>query len=489
VQDLDFKPIKKIKMKRFSIYLFFFTLLVAYSSCKKQLNEPPKNAKVDVNAIVDQQSAQVALNGVYYRLANVTSDNITDWATHQVFSGMLAGDLGYAFGPFPEETNDNVNSQYASSLWSENYLIVNAANGVINGVNKINDNAFSDNRKKEILAEARFLRAYADFKLLIYFAEWYKPESPYGILLRDELSTLSNIPKMRSTVAESYKSILDDLDYAIENGPETNPDYYASKWSAMALKMRVLISRGQGQDYSDVITLGNSIIQSGNYALETNLKDLFYSKGLDSKEVILGIKPQPAQELFYYILSRNYFPFASSGYVAKKQFKDLLQDDPRGTWMIGPDNPYAAYSPDTYYFTKYIPYGGTPSQTSETSYAFRLSEVYLLTSEATIRSGGSLETAKALIDTVMSHAGVVDFSAVDEANTADDLLLQNFFEIERNLSGEDGIEWMALLRLPLATVQQLKPTITSQMQYIFPIPHDEFDQNPKIGDQNPGYNK
>jgi starch-binding outer membrane protein, SusD/RagB family len=402
---------------------------------------------------------------------------------------MLTGVLGYAFGPYPEESNDNVNASFTSSVWSENYLIINAANGVINGVNKIADNAFAGNRKKEILSEARFLRAYADFKLLIYFAEWYKPESPYGVLLRDELSTLSNIPKARSTVAESYKSILDDLDSAIANGPETNPNYYASKWSAMALKMRVLISRGQPQDYTDVITLGNTIIQSGNYSLETNLKDLFYSKGLASKEVILGIKPQPSQELFYYILSRDYYPFASSGFAAKKTFKDLLKNDPRGSWMIGPANPYQAYSPDTYYFTKYIAYGSSPSQVTETSYAFRLSEVYLLTAEATIRSGGSLSTAKMLIDTVMAHAGVTDFSAVDNANTSDDLLLQNFYEIERNLTGEDGIEWMALLRLPFATVQQLRPTITKQMQYIFPIPDDEFQQNPQIGDQNPGYNK
>jgi starch-binding outer membrane protein, SusD/RagB family len=351
------------------------------------------------------------------------------------------------------------------------------------------DNVFTANRKKEILAESRFLRAYADFKLLIYFAEWYKPASPNGVLLRDELSTLSNIPKARSSVADSYKSILDDLDFAIANGPETNPNYYATKWAAMALKMRVLISRGQPQDYTDVINLGNAIIQSGNYSLEGNLKDLFYSKGLSSKEVILGIKPQPNQEAFYYILSRAYYPIQSSLFVAKQTFKDVLQNDPRSTWMIGPATPYQAYSPNTYYFTKYIAYGASTSQLTETSYAFRLSEVYLLTAEATIRSAGSLPTAKALIDTVMAHSGVTDFSAVDNANTPDDLLLQNFYEIERNLSGEDGIEWMALLRLPFTTVQQLKPTITNQIQYIFPIPTDEFQHNPEIGDQNPGYSK
>lgn len=476
-------------MKRFVIYCILFALVLGHSSCKKQLNEPPKNAKVDVNAIVDQPSAQVALNGVYYRLAEVSSDNITDWSDHQVFSGMLTGTLGYGVGPFPEEANDNVNSQFSGIVWSENYLIINAANGVINGVNSLPDNAFTGTRKKEILGEARFLRAYADFKLLIYFAEWYKPDSPYGVLLRDELSTLTNIPKKRSSVADSYKFILDDLDYAIANAPETNPNYYATKWAAMALKMRVLISRGQTQDYTEVITLGNTIIQSGGYSLETNLKDLFYSKGLSSKEVILGIKPQPGQELFYYILSRDYFPGASSIYVAKQTFKDLLQNDPRGTWMIGPKTRYQAYSPNTYYFTKYIPNGGSPSQITETSYAFRLSEVYLSVAEATIRSGGSLATARTLIETVMSHAGVTDFSAVENASTPEDLLIQNFYEVERNLTGEDGIEWMALLRLPFNTVKMLRPTITNQIQYIFPIPLDEFQNNPTIGDQNPGYSK
>lgn len=466
-------------------------IAAASHSCNKKLDALPKNAKVDATAVIDQKSAQIALNGAYYRLANVTSDNITLWTTHQVFPGMLAGTLGYAFGSVPDELNDNVNAGYAPQVWTQNYLIINAANGVIGGVNALAENQFTGTRKNEILAEARFLRAYADFKLLFFFGEWFKPASPYGVLLRDDLSTLSNIPKARSSVADSYKSILDDLDFAIANAPATNASYYATKWAAMALKMRVLISRGQQTDYTDVVSIGNTIIQTSPYILENNLKDIFYSKGLNSKEVIFGIKPQPNQEAFYYILSRQYYPFASSGFVAKKAFKDLLQNDPRGTWMVGAANPYSAYSPNTYYFTKYIAAvtGSAPTQTSETSYAFRLSEVYLLTAEATIRSGGSLATAKTLIKTVMGKAGVTDFSAVDNAATADDLLLQNYYEVVRNLNGEDGIEWMTLLRLPFATVKQLKPTITDQRQYIFPIPKDEFQQNPAIGDQNPGYAK
>lgn len=475
-------------MKRTPLYILLFALINSQLACDKQLSAPPANARVEGTAITDQKTAQIALNGVYYRLANVNSNNVTNWTTHQVYGSMTSGMIGYGLGAMPDELND-MESGAGDLIWSENYLLLNAANGVIQGIEAVNDNAFTGNRKSEQISEARFLRAYAHFKLLANFGEWYKINSAYGVLLRDQLSTLSNIPKARSTVSDSYKFILDDLDYTIANGPASNSNYYATKWAAMALKMRVLISRGQSADYTEVINLGNTIIQQGPYVLENNLKDLFYVKGLNSKEVILGIKPQPNQEAFYYILSRAYYPIQSSFYVAKKAFKDLLLNDPRAAWMVGPTTPYQAYSPNTNYFTKYIAYGSATSQLTETSYAIRLTEVYLLQAEAIIRSGGSMATAKTLIKTVMSKAGVTDFSAVDNAATTDQLLLQNYYEVARNLTGEDAIEWLTLLRLPFDTVKQLKPTIITQTQFIYPVPLTEFESNPTFGDQNPGYSK
>jgi hypothetical protein len=97
--------------------------------------------------------------------------------------------------------------------------------------------------------------------------------------------------------------------------------------------------------------------------------------------------------------------------------------------------------------------------------------------------------AKAAVKEVMTHAGVTDFSAVDNASTANDLLLQIYYGTVKSLVDEDGQEWMALLRLDFNTVKQIKSTITTQAQYILPIPHSEFVYNPTIGDQNPGYSK
>src|SRR5690606_24849492 len=113
-------------------------------------------------------------------------------------------------------------------------------------------------------------------------------------------------------------------------------------------------------------------------SLEPNTRDIFHQKGLGSSEVILGVKPQPNQEMFYYILSRAYYPAQSSLFVAKQKYRDLLENDPRQSWMVGPETPYQAYSPGTYYFSKFIPFGTEPTQTSETNYAIRLAEAYHL---------------------------------------------------------------------------------------------------------------
>ena len=89
----------------------------------------------------------------------------------------------------------------------------------------------------------------------------------------------------------------------------------------------------------------------------------------------------------------------------------------------------------------------------------------------------------------MGQAGVTDFTTISNISTHEALQLELFYEITRSLVGEDGQEWMALLRLPFSTVKTLKPSITNQAQYILPITTNEFLTNPAIGPQNPGYNK
>ncbi len=469
-------------MKKFLIIIISACSLAA---CNKELSKLPENAKVDGNTIIDEKTARIALNGVYYRFANVQSDNnVTRAMPMEVYPEMFSGYLGYGYGEMDEERN--IYSGGSDYFWQYSYDIINAANGVITRVEALPDNFFTGDGKNEILGQAKFLRAYATAKLLVYYSQWFDLSSKYGVLLREELVDLKNAPKARSTVAESYDFIFKDLDFAIANAPATGQNVYATKYAAMALKMRVLLCHGQPADYTEVMTLADQITGSGNYTLEASPKDIFYLKALTSKEVILGIAPQQNQESYYYNLSHQYYPGASSLYAAKQALIDLLNGDPRKSWLIGSPTDYF---PEVSYFLKYIAEGASPTQISETAYAFRLTEVYLLKAEAIVRSGGSLGDAKTIIKDIMSRAGVTDFSSVDDASDSDQLLVELFKETVRSLVGEDGQDWMMLLRLPEATVQALRPTITDKIQYILPVPGLEFKYNSLFGDQNPGYQK
>jgi hypothetical protein len=482
-------------MRKLSLNIILASLLLVFSACKKQLNAPPPNAKVNGTAVVDLKSAQVTLNGVYYQFANASS-TLYNWQVQNVMPSMLVGTLGYGAGPYPEEQNINLTSRFMTTAnpWPRWYKTLAAANGFLEGLKALPSGIITPQRTAEMEAEARFLRAYSHFKLLMFFAEWKDLNSQNGVLLRNELPGISSSVKKRSTVAESYESILEDLDFAVANGPSTNPNHYMNKGAAMILQARVLLTRGQEADITKALSLANAVIALPNYSLENNVKDIFHVKGLSSSEVILGVKPQPLQETRRETNSGPYYgpgaTYASTPYRAKGAFRDLLNGDPRQSWMVGEPNTNVN-SPNTFVFSKFLPYVGgvqsVPTQLSEVSYAMRLSEAYLLKAEAIARSsGGNLTDAKNQIKTVMSKAGVTDFSAVDNAVTATDVWKQAYYETLRGFTGEDGIDWLALMRFPFDTIKELRPTITEMSQLWFGIPLDELQNNPLFGSQNAG---
>lgn len=454
-----------------------------FQSCKKDLNALPGQEKVEGNLIVDEKSAQVALNGAYYRFANVAENYTTglpstQWSRiHETYSSSMSGNIVYYQGPFMGgDNNFSSESSETEGMWRAYYDLLNAANSVISELEPLDETSINPNRKAEILGEAKFLRGYAHYSLLSYFGEYYNVNSSYGVMLRKKPVTVSGIAQTRSTVQESYDFILDDVNDAIAHIREGNPNYYASKWAALALKMRILINRGTTGDYAEVINLADNIINNSPYQLESNLMDIFRSKGLSSNEIILGTKAYPNQpselEVYYYRDSYQYY--------ATDSLVSYLQEDPRFDWIVTYDdnNPYQDYK---YAFSKYV------GSQSEGKYAFRLTEVYLLKAEAILRSGGSLLDSRTILKDVMVHGGVTDFAPIDNASTPEALLIEIYKEISRNLVAEDGADWFALLRLPFETVKQIKPTITEKFQYILPIPKTEHDRNPAIGEQNPGY--
>ncbi len=470
-------------MKRSLFCLFFLVSTIQLDSCVKEGNVFSSDITPGQNLITDQATAQSVLNGVYYQLANVSTDSYGSLFTafdriHETPAASLAEIV------LAEESQDlSLETQTSATpivgqMWDNFYAVVGAANNFIQGVSNLADSKFTVKSKNEMLGEARFLRAYANYELLVYFGEFYDVNSTYGVMLRKEGVTADQVSLKRSSVSDTYAYILADIDFAIANAPLINPDYYVNQWAAKALEVRVLMNRGINDDYAQVINLTQDIINNGPYSLEPNLKDLFYAKGLNSQEVILGIKPEPGQNEKYADYYLNFNMFADLAFTGSMTF------DPRGQWELQTNNSIAPF----FLISKY---GGS---CPEVSYVFRLTEMYLLQAEAITRSNGDLSEAKALLKTVMVHAGFNSswplsssiLSQVDNAATAAQLQLLIYQEITKNLFCEDGAEWFALLRMGFDQVQSILPGITSRSQFILPIPTDEIQKNKSMV-QNPGY--
>jgi len=471
-----------MNVKHISALLLAVSLLGA---CNKQLNVFPTTSEVDGNMITDTKSASTALNGVYYQFAAGGADynavpSTTWYDVNEEIPSQLSGMLSYTFGGGGlDEHTYNAKANSIDFKWKYGYALVNAANGFLKNLAPVTAITAAD--KSRMTAEAKFLRAYGNAELLLYYGQFNDVSSPYGIILRNEFVRPDNIYLPRSTVAASYDSIVSDLDAAIPALPGMNSSVaYATSWAAKLLEARVLINRGSAADLAQVISLTRDIIANGPYALEASVKDVFWTKGLTSKEVILGIQPFPKQNIKWmsYI---SYDDFSPNDFMTS-----LFQGDPRAAWQIQTvANPYG---PDVA-LTKFYP-GSTASiaaaAISENSYAMRLTEAYLLEAEAITASGGSLADAKSLLKTVESHAGITDFTAVDAAATADALRLLIIEEEMKSFVGEAGQDWLAVRRLPFATMQGLLPSIKDKSLLLLPIPDAEMTANSKMK-QNPNY--
>lgn len=470
--------------KTYTFMLLGWALITG--SCSKQLNVYPTTQEVDGNIITDGKSAATALNGVYYRFANAGEDYngipIVQWYyTNEEIPSQLSGLLDYGNGG--PELSAHLYDQKTGGIdykWKFGYALVNAANGFLKNIAPLKKIVSAD--KSRMIAEAKFLRAYGNSELLLYYGQYDDTTSPYGIILHDEFVQPDNIFLSRSTVGASYDAILRDLDEAIPDLPGKNSNIaYANSWAAKLLKARVLMNRGAAADYASVISLTKDIIANSPFQLEANIKDLFWTKGLASTEVMLGVQPYSNAAAARWQSYIRYVDYNPNSFMT-----GLFQDDPRAGWYIQTvETPYGPYTA----LTKYYP-GSTTDITAaaitESSYAFRLTEAYLLEAEAIVAAGGSLTDAKDLLKTVMGHAGFTDLSAVDAAGTPEELQLLIVTEEMKSFASENGADWFALRRLPFATVQTMLPTITDKHLFLLPIPDAEIISNSKIK-QNPKY--
>jgi starch-binding outer membrane protein, SusD/RagB family len=255
----------------------------AMPSCKKSfLDVPPQGQTPAVQFFKNEADATMAVNGMY--------GNLREWK-QVAFAPIAIESLGSddtEKGSDPSDATflnkfDNFTATSTEGqildFWTGQYQEINLANQVIDNVPTIDMDA---SLKARYIAEAKFLRAYAYFRLVRAFGD-----VPLRLHVPKDASEY-NIP--RTPKAQVYTAIEQDLNDAAAALPPTYPAKdigRATKGAAIALHAKVAMYQ---KKWTDVLNYTNQVISSGLYSLFPNYEQLFRIANENNQESIFEIQ-------------------------------------------------------------------------------------------------------------------------------------------------------------------------------------------------------
>ena len=137
--------------------------------------------------------------------------------------------------------------------------MIKNANFLEVAVNRMADSEFSGNRRREILGELAYFKAFAYFRILCRYCEFWDEESEYGVVFRNEAPSVENAPMARSSVKDSYDYILSQLDIAVANTPQYTDLSKVNVKAAGALRAKVLFYAGR---YDEAIRAVDDVVDT-----------------------------------------------------------------------------------------------------------------------------------------------------------------------------------------------------------------------------------
>jgi hypothetical protein len=384
----------------------------------------------------------------------------------------------------------------AKGLWSQGYLTINRCNVFIDGMTAKGSAVVGEQRTIKYIAEARLIRALSYYSLLQLFARPYadgegnKPGLPLRLT---GITGPGSSDLARSTVAEVYAQILDDLNFAeaslasVNGSPILNTTR-AHKNTAISLKTRVYLSMGK---WADVITEANKIVAptfpfqaTANvpHALEADVTNVFKAPYI-TNESIFSLPMSIAASPIDYPGTQNslasYFYFtgaipgtteyslnptgiiANTSWSATDKRRSLIFKTTAGKSFMAKftaPNPYIDYAP-----------------------VIRWPEVLLNLAEARVRSTNTIDAqALALINRVRQRSDAAAVIAPTSVTAfIDALLTERRIEfLGEGLRGPD----LTRLLLPIPAKGSAPAKAPGDVGYIWPISSDELSLNKLMTD-------
>lgn len=524
---------------------FSILFLLVVISCNEEqfLKEDPKDFLAPENTFVDKANFEAALVTLYDNTRGIHCSNQglheKEW---EVFYGQGA-DIGYHIDKknwITDYSTVNSSNGSVSRFWNKFYSVVKDANVLITRAEGDQVTWDSEDDKNQIVAEARFFRAYAYRCLVSFFG---------GVPLITEEISEPKFDFVRATKDEVWALVLEDLKFASNNLPTANPtgarlskaaaDYLLAEtylvlkqWDNAISATNAILNDSQyglmttrfgsmtdkpGDPYWDLYRLGNQDRGSGNkenifawqYEFDVpgghyNAVERAWGPFLEKLKTPDGMQAILKDEF----LGRPVVFIRITPWVETGMWDDFDNDMRNSEYNVRRkfyiNNPESAHfgeeiqpTTENYvrnmfpYYQKFThphghPQGYDPSGRIYTDwYLFRVAGVYLLKAEAYLGKGDQANAAAA-INVVRARANA---APVAPADVNIDYLLD---ERARELLGEEARRVVLNRMGKLVERTKLHNPVSGltiqDFNALLPIPQSEIDTNDgAVLEQNPGY--
>ncbi|AEV96637.1 hypothetical protein A4D02_20930 [Niastella koreensis] len=407
------------------VWLFFLSVVVTGSSCKKYLDKKPiqnlivPSSLSDLQALLDNQNGNSLAPGITEFVADNYYLTTAAWSPLNI-------DLRKNYTWDNDARITNVNS-----VWSNPYTAIYNANFVLDYLPKITKNDYDAGTYNNIKGMALFYRAYMFHQLAQLFCAPYSTStagSP-GIVLRTTAET--DAPINRSTVQQTYDQIISDLktaaDLLLTSQTFTTRPGKAAAYGELA---RVYLSM---RDYANAEVYANNALTVNNTLLD-------YNALTPVGNPVLPANPINNPEILF--ISRTDIPGVYSAsheaIVDTTLYRSYNANDLRKTVFFGSNGN------NNYWKGSYYTFGGTDYSIFD---GLATDEIYLIRAECRARKGdanAAMDDLNTLLRNRWKTGAFTNLVAID----ANDALTQVLNERRKELAFR-GLRWSDLRRLNL----------------------------------------
>ncbi|WP_345230857.1 RagB/SusD family nutrient uptake outer membrane protein [Olivibacter ginsenosidimutans] len=485
-------------MKTYIFGIIFAALTLA--SCSDFLEELPEDRFTEGQFYQNLEQAQAAVDAIYQPIRVTSAFGGQYFLQVEIMAEFSIG-RGSTAAVGAYQGLDATNASRVGLVWQYLYQSIFYANTAIENIEAMDN--ISDTDKNQLIAEARFMRAFSYYHLVRHWGA-------VPLILSTEQESTPRTP-----ADEVYASIIADL----ENGESVLPDapkQYGrpTKWASSAFLADVYLTR---QDYAKAAEKAEEVINSGKFSLvDVNT--------LDDWDKIFGPSANgTSEEIFYLKYSHQngwqwphnllypgtpYSPFGNyvmTSSLDNKFLNEWSNDDWRKQWGV-----FTSYYSESagkvvslpslapVQFSKFRDPDAPTNAGHANDYPFlRYADILLIHAEAQAMAAGT-PSAEAIEHLNMikrrgygypsQQASAVDYAASGwtAAKFQDTVLQERAYELFL-----EGKRWLDLKRTGKIKESILKylGIVVADAHINWPIPQQEIDTNPEIGpeDQNPGY--